>query len=144
MLTSACRVVDEYLGDGHRLVSYNGQDFDIPFMIRRSMMLRVSKPPHLPALKEFNSKYNSRYHLDLFQELHTYGELKRFKMTAQQEWAYRMGLVNELKGSHGAECIAMYQTGDWTGIRHHLIADLAITIMLFKRVKGWVDTYEFE
>lgn len=144
MLVSAWRIIDEYIANGHRLITYNGQEFDIPFMIRRSMLLGVSKPEHLPSIRDLNNKYSSRYHLDLFQEFHTYNELKRFKFIAQQEWAYRMGLVDEIKGSHGAECIAMYQTGDWVGIKQHLLADITKTMLLFKHTLGWVDTYEFE
>lgn len=144
LITSAWRVIDEYMGDGHRLITYNGIDFDIPFMVRRSILWGVSKPPHLPTIKDIANKYSSRYHLDLFQELHTYNELKRYKFISQQEWAYRMGLVTDLKGSHGAECISMYQVGDWSGIRAHLLADLSMTMMLSNRAKGWMNAYELE
>lgn len=144
MLTSAWRIMDEYLGNAHRLCSYNGIDFDIPFMVRRSVLLGVSKPPHMPTIKDLTNRYSSRYHLDLFQELHTYAELKRFKFIAQQEWAYKMGLVQNVRGTHGAECIAMYQTGDWAGIKQHLLADLCMTQMLFTRTREWMNAYELE
>jgi len=144
MLIAAWRIIGEYMDDGHRLVSYNGREFDIPFMVRRSMLLQVGKPSNLPSLKDLNNQYSTRYHLDLFHELHTYNERRGFKFIAQQEWAYRMGLVNEIKGSHGAECIAMYQTGDWGGIIAHLLSDLTKTMLLQKRTSGWVDANEFE
>lgn len=144
MLISAWRIMTEYYNDGHKFVTYNGKTFDMPFMIRRSIMLGISKPMGLPSIDMLTAKFNSNYHLDLFQELHTYDEMKQFKFIAQQEWAYRFGLVTEIKGSHGAECIAMYQIGDWNGIRQHLLADLTKTMLLFKRMRGWLPGNDLE
>jgi predicted PolB exonuclease-like 3'-5' exonuclease len=56
-----------------QICTWNGWKFDIPFIFKRAMLLRVELPPSLPPLRAFVKKYDTSFHMDLAQELDQWG-----------------------------------------------------------------------
>lgn len=133
LLKKTWSIINDYFDEGHRLVTYNGFSFDVPFLWRRSMLKHVSKPRLLPAMDEFNNKYKFKYHLDLFQVLNAYGEY-----TSLTDWAYLIGASNELS-REGGKVTEWYQTGNWSDIKAHCLADIVRTYILHQYVTTWIS-----
>lgn len=55
--------------DRIKIITWNGINFDFPFVYKRAAMLRVPLPENCPCLKYWSHKYMSDVHCDLMQEL---------------------------------------------------------------------------
>ncbi len=51
------------------ICTWNGFKFDLPFLFKRAMLLKVELPAGLPSLKTFSKKYDISFHIDLAQEI---------------------------------------------------------------------------
>jgi predicted PolB exonuclease-like 3'-5' exonuclease len=54
------------------LLTWNGFDFDLPMIYKRSALLRVEKPQYCPSLSYWNRKYRHDTHIDLMRELNNW------------------------------------------------------------------------
>ena len=53
---------------GKRVVTYNGNGFDLPFVYRRAVMLGIDiREFGVPTLAEMTARYNNKHHVDLMQ-----------------------------------------------------------------------------
>ena len=52
-----------------KIITWNGLNFDFPFIYKRAALLRVALPVGCPGLKYWTQKYRSDVHCDLMQEL---------------------------------------------------------------------------
>ena len=51
------------------LCTFNGNNFDLPYIYKRAMILRVEMPERCPPLKYWTKRYGNPSHYDLMQEL---------------------------------------------------------------------------
>lgn len=141
LLTKTWDIISEFIDAGMPIVTYNGKEFDFPFLIRRSMMLGVPRPLNI-NVDELTSKFSSQQHIDLFQILHTYREIQKFKMIPLNEWAYRMKVIDDLNsGDTGADCISYYFANNFEALRNHLLSDLVKTYLIINKIRGWLYGY---
>lgn len=107
------------------IYTYNGKEFDFPFIFARSLLLDV-KPTI--SWNELTNKYNNRVHVDLS---HLLGEGKL------QEWSYLLGETNTL-ASEGNMVDEWYGVGNYQAIIDHCHADILNTYAIAKRIAEWV------
>jgi len=119
------------------VVTYNGKEFDIPFMIRRSVILGINKPEKL-NIQAISSRY-AQQHIDLFEVLHTYKEALKFKYIKMHEWCYRLGIVDTITDDTGNGAVIHYPNmGLWADLERHLLMDLVKTSLLYHKLKEWL------
>jgi DNA polymerase elongation subunit (family B) len=51
------------------LITWNGFNFDFPYIYKRAILLKISLPEGCPGLKYWTRKYASDVHIDIMQEL---------------------------------------------------------------------------
>jgi predicted PolB exonuclease-like 3'-5' exonuclease len=117
----------DYFGIQPRFVTFNGLDFDLPFLMRRALYLRVKFP--VLNLDRYRSP-----HIDLMQHLSHNGKLR---YRGLQWYLNRFGIPNE-DSSTGAQIGAMVKAGDWAGVSAHCASDVLCTRALAQRL-GLVD-----
>jgi len=138
LIMNILHYMQRYIDNGHRIITYNGNGFDIPFIIRRAILNNIPHPANFPSLSELTSKYNPRYHLDLMAFLNpAYQEFSKLN-----EWAYLTGATDELVGDSN-EIYGWYLADDKVSIVNHCIADIMKTYLVYERVKGWCGNYEY-
>lgn len=54
-------------------ITWNGKDFDFPFIYKRAAMLRIPLPANCPPLSHWTKKYSVAHHCDLMQEYTAWG-----------------------------------------------------------------------
>lgn len=127
-----------YLDNGHRIITYNGNSFDIPFLFRRAILNNVPHPARFPTIAELTNKYTPRHHLDLHQFLNpNYGEFSKLN-----EWSYLIGATTEL-ASDSNKIYEWYLSNQKDKITNHCLSDIMKTYLLYEKVKGWCGVYEY-
>jgi len=119
------------LDNGHMLVTYNGKNFDLPYIMKRSVILGIAKPHYIPY-SDLISKYKNDKHVDLFQLLNDYGQF-----SSLSEWSYKLHNSLELS-SDGNKVGEWYETGQMAKIIDHCKDDLIKTYLLYEKLKGWL------
>jgi hypothetical protein len=108
---------------GADLVTFNGFNFDMPVLMRRSQYLGVQ------GLRLNLDKYRSN-HIDLRQELTYRGAIKGHGL---QFYLARFGIVYG-DVSTGKDIAGMVKAGDWAGVSAHCAADVMGTKALAQRL----------
>jgi predicted PolB exonuclease-like 3'-5' exonuclease len=108
---------------GGKFVTFNGLDFDLPFLMRRALYLSVKFP--VLNLDRYRSP-----HLDLMQHLSHNGKLR---YRGLQWYLNRFGIPNE-DSNTGAQIGAMVKAGDWAGVSAHCASDVMATRALAYRL----------
>jgi len=130
--------IAEELDNGGQIITYNGKSFDIPYLIRRSMILNVPTANRRGGSNIFYpydliKKYSSEAHLDLFEKLNVnYGEYVSLDM-----WAYAMGIVTDF-GTKGSEVGEWFEKGEFDKIKEHCSEDIWKTFYVYERMKPWM------
>jgi predicted PolB exonuclease-like 3'-5' exonuclease len=113
----------DYFGIQPKFVTFNGLDFDLPFLMRRALYLGVKFP--VLNLDRYRSP-----HIDLMQHLSHNGKLR---YRGLQWYLNRFNIPNE-DSSTGAQIGAMVKAGDWAGISAHCASDVLGTRALAQRL----------
>jgi uncharacterized protein YprB with RNaseH-like and TPR domain len=103
------------------VITFNGDDFDLPFLYKRSLINSVKVIPKLKNLdlrKEVNSFWYN-------YKKHTEGKLR--------DWAAILGFQTETED--GEHMVELYEQRDWEGIKLHNQEDCWITLTLYNRCK---------
>lgn len=103
------------------LISFNGNRFDIPFIIKRSIINNIRC-----------CKFDS---IDTMQTANTYPRFSNepIQRGSLSYWAKVMGI--EVKTQNGNMIPTMYYNGDLKGIEAHCKEDLEILIRFWKRLE---------
>ena len=112
---------------GDHLVSYNGKQFDLPFLLHRSAILNI-KPSQRIIIPKLLSKYQHEPHLDLFNW---------FGSGSLVEWSYKLGISNSLERD-GGKIGGWYEAGQMDIIKQKNSIDLFQTAEIYERVKSWL------
>lgn len=63
---------------GNRVVTYNGNGFDLPFVYRRAVMLGIDIREYgMPTLAEMTARYQNKHHIDVMQVWCGYGNYEK-------------------------------------------------------------------
>lgn len=117
--------------DGH-LISFNGRNFDAPFLMLRSALLRVRPSRNLMA----GTKFNYSLHTDLIDELSffasgfSYGATKRFNFDF---YARAFGIESPKGGGiDGSKVPEFFADGRVAEIAEYCLRDVDATWKLFE------------
>jgi hypothetical protein len=134
-LAAFWRDVRRPVGGGvNQLVTFNGNRFDLPVLMRRSQYLNVDHP-------FLNIDRYRTPHLDLWQKLSFNGAISAHGL---QFYAKRFGLPVEsdpIKGSHIPALVREGSEASWGGIKSHCALDVKTTHALATRL-GYIETTE--
>lgn len=117
-----------------QLVSYNGRGFDVPVLKHRAMVHGISCPRWFTEgdkWTNYDTRYNSTYHMDLMEVLSDYGASARCSM---DEIAAVLGVPGKLDTS-GADVRHLYEAGDIEAIRNYCETDVLTTSLI---LLGWL------
>jgi len=105
---------------GDVLIGYNSDDFDLPFIIKRSIIniIKVKRVISLDLRKKVNSFFTS------------YNKLDSGKL---DDWAKILGMND--KPENGLKVIEYYENKEWSKIKEHCEYDVLITEKLLERCK---------
>ena len=53
----------------NKIITWNGMNFDFPFIFTRAAILKITMPDDVPGLRYWTKKYSQEPHCDLMQEL---------------------------------------------------------------------------
>jgi DNA polymerase elongation subunit (family B) len=120
MLQSFWRVIE--LAD--RIVTFNGRNFDAPFLMLRSAMLRVK-----PSRNLITNRYDKTFHIDLLDQLTYYGLTRKFNLDF---YCNAFGVESpKSKGISGMEVKTLYDAGKVREIAFYCGRDIQATYELF-------------
>jgi len=111
-----------YIIDVTEFYTFNGDSFDIPFIIRRSLInkVRISNlPNNHPDLRKIVNGFWISY--------------ERFGKGTLRDWAAALGITCET--CLGNEMPALFVKGDFDAIVKHNTEDLILTHKLYKRAE---------
>ena len=113
------------------LVSYNGNGFDLPVLLHRSMDLQV--PMSRRIYNELTRRYSTKSHYDLMQVL---ADWDRQKWQPLDFYLNRFGLGG--KTGDGGHVYGMWKEGNIKAIEEYCMSDVLATAALFRRVEPWI------
>lgn len=58
------------------IITWNGYNFDFPFVYLRAALLKIPLPPNCPSLRYWQKKFSNNPHCDMMQELSGWGKEK--------------------------------------------------------------------
>jgi len=115
-----------------QIVSFNGRGFDVPVLKYRAMIHSLSCPRWFTEgdkWKNYDSRFDSTYHLDLLEVLSDYGASARCSM---HEIATAFGVPGKLDVA-GDNVREMFEAGQIEDIRNYCETDVCTTLLIYLR-----------
>jgi uncharacterized protein YprB with RNaseH-like and TPR domain len=112
-----------YVIDATEFITFNGDSFDIPFLIKRSLINNVkisNLPSNHPDLRKIVNGFWISY--------------ERFGKGTLRDWAASLG--ETVVTSPGNEMPALFVKGDFDSIVKHNTEDVVLTHKLYKRAES--------
>lgn len=122
-----------------KVVTFNGRNFDIPFLMLRSALLGIRPTKNLMAGTKYN--YSGFGHIDLLDELtfynpSSYGATKRFNFDF---YTRAFGIPSpKSEGIDGSKVAEFYNEGKLREIAEYCLRDVSATWELFKIWKKYL------
>ncbi|MEJ5351055.1 MAG: ribonuclease H-like domain-containing protein [Melioribacteraceae bacterium] len=108
-----------------KIITFNGKNFDVPFIMLRSALLKIK-----PSRNLIKSKYDSSNHIDLLEQLTFYGITKKFNLDF---YCHAFGIQSpKSKGITGMEVKELYKAGRIKDIAVYCGEDVRATYNLYK------------
>lgn len=129
------RTIEKY--KGCILISFNGRNFDAPFLMIRSAILGIRPSKNLME----GTKFNYPSHIDLIDELtfyspSSYGATKRFNFDF---YTRAFGLVSPKgEGIDGSLVSVFFEKEEYKTIADYCLRDVDATWKLFLRIKDYL------
>lgn len=121
MIQSFWRIVDYC----DQVITFNGRNFDIPFLMIRSALLKIR-----PTKNLIGKRYDSNTHIDLLEQFTFYGITRKFNLDF---YCYAFGIESpKSKGVSGMEVKTLYEAGRIKDIAIYCGEDVIATAKLFK------------
>ncbi len=115
----------KYISKTEKVITFNGRNFDIPFLMLRSAMLGVK-----PTLNLIQNRYNITHHIDLLDQFTFYGITRKFNLDF---YCHAFGITSpKSKGISGMELKELYKAGKIKDIAVYCGEDVKATFELFK------------
>lgn len=115
-----------------QLVSFNGRGFDVPVLKYRAMVHNLSCPRWFTEgdkWKNYDTRFDSTYHLDLLEVLSDYGASARCSI---HEIASAFAVPGKLETA-GDNVRQMFEEGEIEAIRNYCETDVCTTLLIFLR-----------
>jgi DNA polymerase elongation subunit (family B) len=119
------------------LITFNGRNFDAPFLMLRSALLEIVPTRNLME----GTKFNYPLHIDLLDELTfftqtQYGATRRFNFDF---YTQAFGLESpKSKEVNGSVVSDLFAQGEYSTIAHYCLRDVTATWQLFKRIRKYL------
>lgn len=108
-----------------QVVTFNGRNFDIPFLMIRSAMLKVK-----PSKNLIKSRYDKKFHIDLLEQFTFYGLTRKFNLDF---YCNAFGIESpKTKEISGMEVRNLYEAGRLKDIATYCSRDIYATYQLYK------------
>lgn len=121
MIQSFWRIVDFT----DQVITFNGRNFDIPFLMMRSAMLQVR-----PSKNLMGKRFDSHNHIDLLEQFTFYGITRKFNLDF---YCHAFGVDSpKSKGISGMEVKTLYEAGRIKDIAVYCGEDVSATYKLYK------------
>lgn len=113
------------------LISYNGRNFDAPFIIFRSIFHKIK-----PTRNLMPNRYYKNEHLDLLDQLSFYGAFRRFSLEALCQF---FGIKNPKdEGVSGLIVGELFDKKEYKKIAEYCMRDVFATKELYNRVEEYI------
>lgn len=114
-----------YISKTDKVITFNGRNFDIPFLMLRSAMLAVK-----PSVNLIHNRYNITKHIDLLDQLTYYGITRKFNLDF---YCHAFGITSpKSKGISGMEIKELYKAGKVKDIAVYCGEDVKATYDLYR------------
>lgn len=114
-----------YISRTDKVITFNGRNFDIPFLMLRSAMLNVK-----PSINLIHNRYNITHHIDLLDQFTFYGISRKFNLDF---YCHAFGITSpKSKGISGMEVKELYKAGKVKDIAVYCGEDIKATYKLYK------------
>lgn len=121
MIQSFWRIVDFT----DQVITFNGRNFDIPFLMIRSAILGIR-----PTKNLMGNRFNSSTHIDLLEQLTFYGTTRKFNLDF---YCHAFSIESpKSKGISGMEVKTLYDAGRIKDIAVYCAEDVKATYQLFR------------
>ncbi len=115
----------QYVSKSEKVITFNGRNFDIPFLMIRSAMLQIK-----PSRNLMKYRYDIREHIDLLDQLTFYGTTRKFNLDF---YCHSFGIKSpKSKGITGMEVKELYKAGRIKEIAIYCSEDVKATYELYK------------
>lgn len=106
------------------IITFNGKNFDLPFLMLRSSVLKIK-----PSVNLVNLKYNNINHIDLLEQFSYHGLVKKFNL----DFYCKAFGINSPKTDYenGMEVKNMFKAGLYKEIAKYCFKDLLATAELY-------------
>jgi DNA polymerase elongation subunit (family B) len=120
MLESFWRIAEKV----DQFVTFNGRNFDVPFLMLRSAMLKIK-----PSINLLGNRYNEK-HIDLLEQFTFYGITRKFNLDF---YCHSFGIESpKSKDISGMEVKTLYEAGRIKDIAVYCSKDIIATYKLFQ------------
>lgn len=120
MIQSFWRIIDYT----DQVITFNGRNFDIPFLMLRSAMLKVR-----PSKNLMGKRFDSSNHIDLLEQFTFYGLTRKFNLDF---YCHAFGVESpKSKGISGMEVKNLYEAGRIKDIAVYCAEDVFATSKLY-------------
>ncbi|MCX7798654.1 MAG: ribonuclease H-like domain-containing protein [Melioribacter sp.] len=114
------------------VITFNGRNFDIPFIMLRSALLKIR-----PTKNLLKNRYDSTSHIDLLEQFTFYGITKKFNLDF---YCHAFGIESpKSKGITGMEVKELYKAGRIKDIAIYCGDDVRATYELYKIWKEYLN-----
>lgn len=108
-----------------KVITFNGRNFDIPFIMLRSAMLKIK-----PSKNLLKGRFDSTNHIDLLEQFTFYGITRKFNLDF---YCHAFGIESpKSKGITGMEVKELYKAGRVKDIAIYCGDDVKATYKLYK------------
>lgn len=115
----------QYVAKTEKVITFNGRNFDIPFLMIRSAMLQIK-----PTKNLMKYRYDTKEHVDLLDQLTFYGSTRKFNLDF---YCHAFGIKSpKSKGITGMEVKELYKAGRIKEIAIYCSEDVKATYELYK------------
>ncbi|MCX6170445.1 MAG: ribonuclease H-like domain-containing protein [Ignavibacteriales bacterium] len=114
----------KYADKAEKLISFNGRNFDLPFIMIRSVLNKVK-----PTKNYLKNRYDSTHHIDMLEQLTFYGLTKKFNLDF---YCHAFGVESpKSKGITGMDVKELYRAGRMKDIAIYCGQDVKATFELY-------------
>ena len=115
----------EYAAKVKKFISFNGRNFDIPFLMLRSALLKIK-----PTVNFLGNRFDTSKHIDLLEQFTFYGLIRKFNLDF---YCHSFGIESpKSKGVSGMEVKQLYEAGRIKEIAVYCGEDIRATYKLYK------------
>lgn len=122
----------KYVKKAETVVTFNGRNFDLPFMMIRSAMLGVK-----PSVNLLKKRYGASDHVDLLEQFTFYGLTKKFNLDF---YCQSFGIESpKSKGVSGMDVKELFNAGKIKDVAIYCGEDVKATYDLYKIWKEYLN-----